>query len=333
MKKKPSSVDVAELAGVSTATVSYVFNGRKNASVPLATRSRVLEAAESIGYRPNRLARSLAGGKTHLVGMVTRLDSFDVRIASPARSELAKRGYQTLLAHSNEHYELDEIEIESLLEHQVDALLCVSGGWGNPKRPLVTSVIKEGVPCVIVNDLEATGRIDSVVSDNRAGARAVVAHLAERGHRRIGLVSSSDSIYTGRERTLGYIEGLREVGLDYDPQLIQGDGYSAKIGYEAARRMLTSAERPTAIFGANDANAMGAYHAALDLGLRIPADVAIAGFGNEREAEALMMTTVDQHPGEMARFAVERLFNRMTEPEITVSVRVVPVDLVPGRTT
>ncbi|MDR3709693.1 MAG: LacI family DNA-binding transcriptional regulator [Capsulimonadaceae bacterium] len=332
MRKKPSCIDVAEMAGVSTATVSYVFNGRRNANVPDATKRRVMDAAERIGYRPNRLAKGLAGGKTHLVGMVTRLDTFDARIASPIRGELSNRGYQVLLAHNQTHWELEQRDFEQLLEHQVDALICISGGWGAPERPLVTWVLEAGIPCVIVNDREASGRIDSVVSDNRGGAKAAIDHLVSRGHRRIGHVPGLECVFTGREREIGYAEAIRDAGLEYDPDLVQGEGYDIKTGYDGTRKLLALPNPPSAIFAANDANALGVYRAATDLGLRIPDDLAIVGFGNEREAEALQMTTIDQHPDEMARVAVERLFVRMRTMELPAVTQTVPVTLLPGRT-
>jgi LacI family transcriptional regulator len=331
--KKPSRSDVAEKAGVSTATVSYVFSGRKNATVPEATRQRVLDAAELIGYRPNLLAQSLAHGKTHLVGMVTRLDSFDARIASPARDRLSKAGYQTLLAHSHEHYELDRKDIRVLIDHQVDALLCVSGGWGSPDRPLVTCALEAGIPCVIANDLEASGSIDCVVSDNKEAAKQVVRHLVERGHRRIGFLGAQSYIYTARERLAGYRDALQDAEIAFDSELVYELGYEAEVGYDCTKRLLALDQPPTAIFGANDTIAMGIYHAAIDGGVSVPNDLAIAGFGNEAEAAALRMTTVDQNPDEMARVAVNRLFARMGKPDLPVETFTVACRLIQGRTT
>ncbi|HEY3329176.1 MAG TPA: LacI family DNA-binding transcriptional regulator [Capsulimonadaceae bacterium] len=334
LKKKPSRNDVAVQAGVSTATVSYVFNGRKNAAVPDATRQRVLEAAEIIGYRPNRLAQSLAHGKSHLVGLVTRLDTFDGRIAAPIREELTQRGYQILLARSRKHFELEQGEIELLLDHQVDALICVSGGWGiGEDRPLIRCVVEAGIPAVIVNDTDVSGQIDSVVSDNRGGVKMIVAHLVERGHTRIGHVPGVGCVFTAQERVKGFQEGLAAAGLPFDPELLQGGGYDKEAGYEGARRLLALDRPPTAIFAANDGSGAGVYHACMDLGLRVPQDVAIAGFGDEREADALRMTTVDQHPDEMAHVAVDRVFERMERVDMPVGRIVVPVDLLARHTT
>ncbi len=334
LTKKPNRIDVAEKAGVSTATVSYVFSGRKNANVPDATRRRVLEAAEMIGYRPNRIAQSLAHGKSHLVGLVARLDTFDGRIAAPIRDELTQRGYQLLLARSQKHFELEKGEIELLLDHQVDALICVSGGWGiGEERPLVNCVVDAGIPCVIVNDIDSSGRLDAIVSDNRIAAKNIVTYLASLGHRRIGHIPGYDCVYTGRERALGYADGIREAGLPYDPELVQCEGYDRQAGYDGAMKLLALSDPPTAIFAANDPSGSGVYHAAIEKGMSVPNDLAIVGFGDEREAEALMMTTVDQHPAEMARLAVERVFERMRGPELPVKTLIVPGTFVARRTT
>ena len=146
------------------------------------------------------------------------------------------------------------------------------------------------------------------------------------------MASSDDRIFTSRERRRGYLDALQAAGIEPDAGLICGDQYSAKCGYEVARRFLGQENRPTAIFGANDAIAAGAYQAAVEMGLRIPEDVAIAGYGNERESEALMMTSVDQQPDQMARMAIERLFERMEEPAAQADVRVVPVNVIVRRT-
>ncbi|MDR3709690.1 MAG: LacI family DNA-binding transcriptional regulator [Capsulimonadaceae bacterium] len=332
--KKPSSSDVADRAGVSLATVSYVFNGRKGASVPDATRTRVLEAAQMIGYRPNRLARGLAHGKSFLIGMVSRLDTFDGRIAAPIRDDLTNRGYQILLTRSRQHWEIDPAEVEILLEHRVDGLVCVSGGWGRTDpRPWVPAVVDHGVPCVIINDADATGKLDCVVSDNIGGALAIIAHLASRGHRRIGHIPGGDSMFTGYERHQGYLKALATTGLAADPDLVQGEGYSIEAGYQGAQRLLSLPDRPTAIFAANDISATGAYHAAMDLGFRVPQDVAIAGFGNEREAQALRLTTIEQHPAAMAAEAAKLLMERIEHPEREAQTRIVPVELMVRGTT
>ncbi|HEY3328583.1 MAG TPA: LacI family DNA-binding transcriptional regulator [Capsulimonadaceae bacterium] len=333
MLKKPSSIDVAERAGVSTATVSYVFNGRKNANVPDATRQRVLEAAEMIGYRPNRLARSLAHGKTHLVGIVSRLDTFDIRIAAPIRDALTALGYQVLLARSAGHFEIEHDEVEILLEHQVDALICVTGGWGiDEVRPWVPAVTRYGIPCVIVNDTEASGVVDCVVSDNFHAARDVVRHLAERGHRRIGHIPGCD-YFNGRERRSGYLAGLDEFGLPHDLETDEAVGYNEETGYKGANLLLDLPEPPSAIFTGNDLSGAGAYHAIIDRGLRVPEDIALVGFGNEREAVALRMTTVDQDAQRMGQMAVERVFARMKDPTLPVETLVAPAELIVRRTT
>jgi len=274
----------------------------------------------------------LAHGKTHLVGIISRLDTFDIRIAAPIRDALTQLGYQVLLARSTEHFEIEQEEVQILLEHQVDALICVTGGWDiDDVRPWVRAVVRYGIPCVIVNDTEASRSIDCIVSDNFEGARSLVGHLVERGHKRIGHIPGGE-YYNGHHRRRGYLAGLADAGLTHDPDLEQNEGYTEEAGYEGALALLNLPDPATAIFAANDLTAAGAYHAIVDRGLRIPEDVAIAGFGNEREAEALRMTTVEQDTAAMGQMAVERVFARMKDPSLPVETLIAPTRLIVRRT-
>jgi LacI family transcriptional regulator len=329
MRKRPSASDVAEKAGVSTATVSHVFSGRKNATVPETTRRRVLDAAALIDYRPNRIASGLARGKAHLVGLVCRLDTFESRIAALIRDELTRLGYQVLLTRSAEHFELEQAEVQMLLEYQVDALICITGGWAmEDTRPWLAGVAGSGIPCVIVNDIDPSGQLDSIVSDNFEGALNAVRHLREKGHTRIGHIPGGDIYLNGLERRQGYLAGLWEAGLTVDPLLIQSKGYEVEAGYVGAMRLLALADPPTAITAGNDTSASGVYHAIRDRGLRVPEDIAIVGFGNERESQALRMTTVHQFPEEMGRTAVERVMSRLRHPNMPIETLRVRTELI-----
>ena len=338
MKQKPaSSEDVARAAGVSRATVSYVLNKRTDQSIPEETRRRVVHAAETLSYRPNRLARGLQRGKTHTLGvMMPSLSmSFHAGIMQGIREVCFEQDYRILLAQP-EHEAADGGQVVNLLlEHQVDGLLCVATESPSDtdlrRRVLFTGLeqaLDAGLSCVVVDDRSLTGKVDCVFTDDIQGARLVVECLLERGHRRIGHLSGGSVLTTARDRAQGYRDALGAAGISIDESLIAGTSYREEESSDAIALLLDRHDPPTAVFAANDYLAACGWQAARQRGLRIPEDLALVGFGDVEVARFLALTTIRQHPRQIGRVATERLLQRLQQPDLPPEALIQPTELI-----
>lgn len=303
--------DVGELAKVSQATAARVLGGYGPASP--AVRAKVEAAAEQLGYVPNSVARALASGVTHAVGLVVG-DIENPFFGAAARSisdALEERGYTVLLTNSYEDLDRERRAVETLRARQVDALVVAPSANGGLAH-LAAAAAAEA-PLVLLDRVVRGLRADSVTVDNRSGARIAVEHLIEHGHRRIGLVSDEPSISSAAERIQGYRDALETVGITPDGHLMSLGGATREDGYRAARRLLEGPDRPTALFTANNFMTVGTMLALADLGLHVPDDISLVGF-DDLEWTTLVdppLTVVAQPAAELGTVAAERVLVRL----------------------
>jgi DNA-binding LacI/PurR family transcriptional regulator len=335
MRRRATGKEVAERAGVSLTTVSFVLNGRKDVAIPEETRQRVIDAARELGYRPNRLVRGLVRGRTQTVGVIVpRLDSsFHAAVVHGIQSVLAQQGYRTLLADSEHCFKTERHEVELLLEHRVDGIVSVALPDDVPQEALlewVANLAGDGVPVVIVDDYSASGIADCVITDDEHGARMVVTYLAGLGHRRIAHLSAGSAMSSARSRRKGYEAAIRDGRLAVDPVLVAGTSYFMTSEETRAHvsRLLGADPRPTAIFCANDDMAAECVAAAREAGLGIPDDLSVAGYGDTAAGHLLDITTVHQDPVSMGKRAAERLLERLDAPDCPPANISLPVQLV-----
>ncbi|HEY3764292.1 MAG TPA: LacI family DNA-binding transcriptional regulator, partial [Gaiellales bacterium] len=268
--------DVARAAGVSTATAARALGGYGHASP--AARRKVSESARALGYRPNAVARALVSRATTTVGLVVG-DIENPFFAAAARGlsdVMDAHGYTVLLANADEDADRERRAVDALRARQVDGMVVVPAPGASADH--LAALVAEGVPLVLLDRVVAGVEADSVLVRNTAGARAAVAHLTGLGHRRIGVVSDSPEITSSAERIAGYRQALRAAGVGVEPDLISIGGPTQADGEAAALRLLDRADRPTAVFTANNFMTVGALRSARALGLRIPADLALVGF-------------------------------------------------------
>lgn len=271
--------DVAEHAGVSRTAVSLVLNDRHDVTLAQETRSRVLESAAELGYRPNAGARALAQQRSDWYGLVTEIVTapFAVDVIKGAQDRAMDDGKYLLIASTESDAAAETAAIERLLEQRVEGLI-YAATW---HRGVVVPEIAREVPTVLVNCFDVEGRFPAVVPDERAGGRRATERLLSAGHRRIGFINLDPGIPAAIGRAEGYHSVLREAGITVDDDLEVSGHATADSGFDAAQQLLDLAESPTAIFCANDRMAMGAYDAIKERGLRIPHDVAVIGFDNQ----------------------------------------------------
>lgn len=329
--RKPSSVDVARLASVSQATVSYVLNGKSLGLVSDETRERVLAAARQVGYRPNSLAKALLKGRTNTIGVfVSYLGSrFHADIVLGAQEVFEEHGYSLLLTASETDHLARASRMNFMMDHRVDALMLVGGFYeSSGHMGCLDVVLAEQIPCVVVDDGLARGRIDCVVSDDVRGLELSVNHLVSLGHTRIAYLAAPWTSTTASERSTGYHQAMAAAGLSVTLDLCPPSfGHGDAIA-DLARAMLQRPERPTAIIAANDHMLGFVVKAMRGLGLRTPDDVALVGYANQELSMVLEFTTVDQIPRNMGSRAAKRLLERLEGRELTPETIKTPVSLI-----
>jgi DNA-binding LacI/PurR family transcriptional regulator len=299
--------DVAREAGVSRALVSLVMRERPNVSDE--RRSRVLEAAARLGYRPNAMARSLASQRTRTVGVI--LDDlrnpFFAEIAGGVEELASELGYQLLLGAGGRQARRERAALAALLEYRVDGVIVVSPRMRVPD--LAAAAIE--APLVIVGRQVRNVDADFVVIDETHGIELVLEHLVGLGHERIAHVDGGKGA-GGPQRRGAYLRGMAARGLGQHARVIPGD-FTEDAGTNAANQVLDERDLPTAIVAANDMVAAGLLGGFDRAGVDVPGDVSIVGYDNISIAHLahVSLTTIDQPRSEMGRLALELLLDRI----------------------
>jgi LacI family transcriptional regulator, galactose operon repressor len=308
----PTITTVARLANVSVASASRALNGIRTRP---DVHAKVLEAAEAVGYVPNAAARSLRSRRTDqiLFAMPDVANPVYTAMVSTIQ-EVARTGGFRLLLHSTGANAEDELEtIRDLKRRFVDGLILCSLEIGDEHR---RELERATVPVVVISGPAASTRVDTVRADSRKGAAEAVRHLHEVGRRRIAFVNGPPNTAPGSSRRLGYLDGLRDCGLEVDDALVEiADDFMVEPGRAAAERLLARV-RPDAIFCANDLVAVGTLAALRAANLDVPGDVAVVGMDDTPLAEHTWppLTTVDLGTAERARLAADLLLKRIEQP-------------------
>ncbi len=314
--------DVAKRAGVSSATVSRVLAGKPHVSA--AVRARVLAAAQSLHYRPNRIARSLRTQRSRFIGLVVSdiQNPFFNQIVRAVEDAVLPHGFVVFLCNTDENSEREMRYLELFLDEQVAGVILTPA---QTDAEAYRTFLDAGIPLTII-DREVTGlAVDTVVSDNQEASRRAVAQLIAGGHTRIGAVLSDLSIPTGRQRFTGYKQALADAGLPFHPELaVFGKPVEAE-GYRLAETVMQSVKPPTALFTGSKLLTLSVLRYLFEHDLRIPEDVALASFDAlEWFPSAPEMLSVIQPAYDIGKKAAELLLSRMEGSETPAERIVLP---------
>jgi len=279
-KRHPTMIDVANLAGVSQTTVSFVVNNISGLAIPQETRERVRAAVKQLGYRPNAAAQLLRTSKSHVIGFITdQVDStpFSGEFITGAQGAAWTHQKLLLMVNTGGKPAIEEEAIELMLERRVEGII-----YAAMIQQLVTPPANLWeVPAVLLNCFCADRSLPSVVPDEVRGGCVATEALLRKGHRRVAFINGPAGWPPTDGRLAGYRQALEALDLTVDESLVRhGNGF-ADSGYAHTMDVMGLPNPPTAIFCATDRMAMGAYDALKELGLSIPGNVAVMGYDNQ----------------------------------------------------
>ena len=302
--------DVAARSGLSIKTVSRVVNREPN--VRAETVRRVQQAIAELDYRPNPSARNLAGRRAYLIALVydNPGDSYLVRVQEGAQQACQQLGFSLVLhpAAFDSPRLIDDVL--GLVRERRPTGLLLTPPVGDVAA-LLDALDGAEQDYARLSALDAARPGPLICVDDRAAARDLTAYLIDLGHRRIAFIRAHGAHHSASTRFEGFVDAHAERGLDFDLRLVLQGSFSFESGQECGRILLSRAERPTAIFAANDEMAAGVLHVARHLGLAVPAQISVAGFDDSPLARYLFptLTTVRQPVRAMAELGVRRLID------------------------
>ncbi|WP_067933229.1 LacI family DNA-binding transcriptional regulator [Alicyclobacillus kakegawensis] len=311
--------DVAEAAGVSITTVSRALNGY--ADVSPETRKRILQIAERLNYRPNHVARSLVRQRTQTIGLLVSDfgksrtgHHFMFDVLAGVYERLAELGYDVSLVSTTTAQQHLVSYLDFCTERRFEGVIVMGIRLDDP---YVHEVVESPLPSVVIDLPLLSDHCGYVMTDNINGAKFAVRHLFQQGHRHIGFVNGYAQAAVSADRLRGYKEGLRTVGLPFEPALVYESDFSLAGGAQGFRELRQGYPDVTAIFFASDLMAIGGMREALANGLRVPEDLAVVGFDNIDLTELVSptLTTVGQHRYEMGMTAAEMLIGMLERDE------------------
>lgn len=326
VQRKPTMNDVAKLAAVGTMTVSRVLNGSANVSEEAT--ERVQAAIEQLDYRPNEMARALRGQRTRSIGLILPYlyDSFFAMCGHAVTTVARQHGYSVIMTTSNEDPDTEYDEAMQMMQRHVEGLVVIPANQGKTR---LSRALLGKTPLVALDRPSADPGFDSVLVENQSGSKRMVQHLIEHGHQAIAFMGLSRGVYTINARFQGYRKAMAEAGLETDA-CFECKTMEATVAAIASR--LKAKTPPTAYFTSNTLATRFVFAALLQLGIRIPADAALAGFDDFELADLTSppLTVVRQPVEEMGRVAAEQLFDRLKLGEFTEPGKriVLPVEIV-----
>lgn len=307
--------DIAREGGVSTATVSRVLNGYPY--MKAETRQRVERAIEALNYSPNAMARCLRQGNVRMLALIVSdiANPFYPQLCRGIQDQARKYNYHVIICNTDLKSSRELRYLKELEELRISGI--IFGSALMDAKEGILSVLRKGIPAILVNRRIYDASVDYVVADNKLGGKLATEHLFSLGHKRIAHIGGPDNSSNSLERLQGYLEALALQGIESNPEYIIKTDFTAQSAYRAVHELLSLKARPTAIFVVNDNMAITAIAAIRSSGLRVPEDIAVVGFDDSEMAanDLIQLTTVSHRICEMGRTAVDIIMHKIENPE------------------
>ena len=304
--------DIAEALNLSPATISRGL--KEHPSIRKDTRKKILEKAKEMGYRQNFFASNLRRNRTNTIGVIVpRLNSYFMSTVIAGMEKIANQaGYNLIISQSMESISKEVVNVKTLYNSRVDGLL-VSLAYATDDISHFEELLDKGVPLIFFDRVFDHPQCTSIVIDNFKAGYEVTKHLISQGSKRIAHITASLKRNVYADRLKGYKQALSDNGIAFDESLVFVNNLSEKSGVDVCRAILDMDHRPDAIFSSNDACAVSCIKELKAAGIRIPHDIAIAGFNNDPLSKVIEpnLTTVNYHGHEMGEVAASTLIRRL----------------------
>ncbi len=308
--------DVARRAGVHAGTASRALNPETRSLVNPDTATKVIQAAEDLGYRPNPIARGLKTNKSFTIGVLIPdlTNPLFPPIVRGIEDSLAKVGYTVLLANSDNDPEKERLHFETMKGRQVEGFIMATA---ERDHPLIEDAIAADVPIVLVNRTVDSSEAFAVITDDAKGTSLAVDHLIGLGHTRIAHIVGPERYSTGKARRQGFVKAMKRAGLEPDSKIIRFTRtFTEAEGARVFRKLLDEGKDFTAVVAGNDLLALGCYDVLAEVGLRCPDDISIVGFNDIPFLDKLRppLTTIRIPHYEIGVRATELVLRRLQDP-------------------
>lgn len=339
-EQAPSILDVAQRAGVSVATASRVMS-HSTYPVSDASRKKVLEAASALNYIPNSLARGLRVQRSGLIAILVgdNTDPYFAEITRGVEEIANQQEYLTIVCNAERDPKKELHYLRSLREYRIDGVIFGGSGLNIPGHIEQLEAVVQEIQrheAAVVTLAQHTLHVPSVQADNFGGAKQMTAHLLALGHRRIAFVAGPSDLLVANVRLQGYMTALIEAGYSVDPTLILPGNFTHQSGTQAVDSIayLAPAERPTAIFAANDETALGVLQGIHKHGWHVPEDFSVCGFGDLPIAQLVQPTLTSVHIPlrELGRMGAEYLLAQLRHEQVP-TLKVLSTTIIERETT
>jgi LacI family transcriptional regulator len=304
--------DIAEALNLSPATISRGL--KEHPAIRKDTRKKILEKAKEMGYRQNFFASNLRRNRTNTIGVIVpRLNSYFMSTVIAGMEKIANQaGYNLIISQSMESLAKEVVNVKTLYNSRVDGLL-VSLAYATDDICHFEELLDKGVPLIFFDRVFEHPQCTSIVIDNYKAGYEVTQHLISQGCKRIAHITASLKRNVYADRLRGYKQALNDNGIEYNEELVFVNNLSDQAGVDVTRSLLKMDLRPDAIFTSNDACAVSCIRELKMAGLKIPNDIAIAGFNNDPLSKVIEpnLTTINYPGHEMGEVAASTLIGRL----------------------
>ena len=307
-----TQIDIARKLNVTRITVSKALRDHPDISIEMKKKVRV--TAEELGYIPNLIAQNLISRKTYTLGVVVPdLENSFFAFATDSIIDAAtNKNYIVFVTVSRENQFNEKVNIQKLIGMRVDGLLvCVSQETTNPE--IFKHINKLNIPLVFFDRQIEGLKVPSIIFDDRNGATLALENIIREGYTKIAHIAGFATVSIGKERLWGFKQALKNKGLEINPEWIIEGGFEVTDGYNAFMKLYHSKNLPEIIFAVNDRTALGVYHAAKKVGIRIPEDIGIAAFGFNEIAQTFTpsLAVINQNPRKIGLDATDMLIEEI----------------------
>lgn len=316
-----TQLDIAKKLNVTRITVSKAL--RDHPDISKEMKKKVLDTAEALGYTPNLIAQNLISKKTHTLGVVIPdLENSFFALATDSIIDCAnENNYSVIVTVSRENQDNEKLNIQKLIGLRVDGLLVCISQQTNESQ-IFEQLKKLEIPLIFFDRQFEGLNFPSITFDDRNGAIAALHKIIDDGYTKIAHIAGYLNVSVGKERYLGFKEALNSKGIQINPQWVIEGGFEVADGYNAFMKLYDSKNLPEIIFAVNDRTALGVYHAAKKVGVRIPEDIGIAAFGFNEVAQTFTpsLAIINQNPREIglnaANILIEEMKNKNSKKNI-----------------